>query len=49
MENYILTREMDQLGRIVIPIDMRRHFGFKAGEPIKIIPTENGILLMSSK
>ncbi len=49
MDKYVEAREMDSLGRIVIPIDMRRHYGFNKGDKIKIIPTENGILLVSSK
>ena len=49
MEKYILTRELDKLGRIVIPADMRRYFGFHSGDQIQIVPTENGVLLISKK
>ena len=49
MDKYVLAREMDKLGRIVIPADMRRHFGFNAGDKVQIIPTENGVLLISNK
>ncbi|MBO5439799.1 MAG: AbrB/MazE/SpoVT family DNA-binding domain-containing protein [Clostridia bacterium] len=49
MEKYVITREMDKLGRIVIPADMRKHFGFNIGDKIQIVPAENGILLISEK
>ena len=49
MDNFVFTRQMDKLGRLVIPIEMRRFFGFTEGDFVKIVPTENGVLLISNK
>ena len=42
---FAMTRKVDELGRIVLPMDYRRHYGIKPTDAIDIIPTENGILL----
>ena len=49
MKNFVFTRQVDKLGRLVIPIEMRRYFGFEVGDLVQIIPTENGVLLISNK
>ena len=43
--DFAMTRKVDELGRIVLPMDYRRHYGIKPTDAIDIIPTENGILL----
>lgn len=42
---FAMTRKVDELGRIVLPMDYRRHYGIKPTDDIDIIPTEDGILL----
>lgn len=38
-----MTRPIDQLGRIVIPMEIRRQLGWEAGTELDIVGTENGI------
>ena len=40
-----IIRRFDDLGRIVIPKEIRRKFKINAGEPVGIYITEEGILL----
>lgn len=40
-----IIRRFDDLGRIVIPKEIRRKFKINAGEPVEIFITEEGILL----
>lgn len=40
-----IIRRFDDLGRIVIPKEIRRKFKINAGEPVEIYTTEEGILL----
>ena len=40
-----IIRRFDDLGRIVIPKEIRRRFKINAGEPVEIYITEEGILL----
>ena len=40
-----IIRRFDDLGRIVIPKEIRRKFKINAGEPVEIYITEEGILL----
>lgn len=49
MENYVAFKKMDSLGIIVIPKDMRAFFDMLPNNYVKIIPTENGVLLISAK
>lgn len=49
MEIFVAFKKMDSLGRVVIPRDMRQYFDILPNDYVKIIPTENGILLTSSK
>lgn len=45
MTNIGIIRNMDSLGRIVIPKEFRRVFGLKKNEVIEILATDEGILL----
>ena len=40
-----IIRRFDDLGRIVIPKEIRRKFKINVGEPVEICITEEGILL----
>ena len=37
--------KMDRLGRVTIPISLRKKYNFAIGEKITVIPTQEGILL----
>lgn len=43
MEDKIIYRRIDDLGRVVIPKNIRRESGIKEGDPLQIIITEEGI------
>lgn len=47
MSKVGIVKEFDNLGRIVIPKEMRELFGFDKG--VEIIVTEEGVLLRSPK
>lgn len=40
-----IVRRIDELGRIVIPKEIRRKFKFNEGEPLEICIAEEGVLL----
>lgn len=40
-----IIRRVDDLGRIVIPKEIRRIYGIADGSPIEIFTTDNGIAL----
>ncbi len=42
---FAIKRCVDELGRIVLPKDMRNHYGIKMGDALEIVATEDGILL----
>lgn len=43
-----MVRKLDDLGRIVVPKEMRRQLGWDPGTPLDIVPTENGVLVRMS-
>ena len=43
-----IVRRVDDLGRVVIPMEMRRQLGWAPGTPLDIVPTENGVLVRMS-
>ena len=45
MLNTGLVRKIDELGRIVIPKEIRKNLGIKSGEEIEIYIEENNIIL----
>ncbi|HHX93247.1 MAG TPA: AbrB/MazE/SpoVT family DNA-binding domain-containing protein [Clostridiales bacterium] len=40
-----IVRKLDTLGRIVIPMELRRTFELEIGDPIEIFVQENDIIL----
>ena len=46
---YVVQRTVDRLGRLVIPKDMRRHFGFEEGTEVLFCLTDQGILLTGAE
>ena len=48
MEFKIIKR-IDGLGRVVIPIEIRKAYGIELNNNIEMIPFDNGILLRSAK
>ena len=40
-----LIRKLDNLGRIVIPIEIRKNMGIREGSSMEIIPDADGILI----
>lgn len=45
MENYGIVRRIDDLGRIVIPREIRRDMGIEEGDPLEMVKTDQGILV----
>lgn len=45
MKSIRIIRKVDELGRIVIPIDLRRILDIKVKDPIKIFVDEDKIIL----
>src|SRR5687767_14722134 len=40
-----MARKVDDLGRIVLPVEMRRLFGIRAGDSLEIAVDDSGIVL----
>ena len=45
MKNTGIVRDLDQLGRVVIPKELRTTFGIKEGDPIEILLNGSDIVL----
>ena len=45
MKTTGIVRNMDQLGRIVIPKELRKTFSLDPGTPIELFVSDNGIFL----
>jgi transcriptional pleiotropic regulator of transition state genes len=45
MKSTGTVRRIDDLGRITIPRDVRRHFGWGKGQPVEILSHEGGLTL----
>ena len=41
---FVIKRKIDELGRLVLPIDHRNHYGIAAGDPLLITDTGDGII-----
>jgi len=40
-----IVRKIDGLGRIVLPIELRRKFGMAVGDPVEIFTEKNAVVL----
>lgn len=49
MKNTGITRKIDDLGRIVIPIELREKLGIKKQDQLEIFISENQIILMKEE
>lgn len=49
MKNIGVVRKVDELGRIVIPSELRRVYGINIGDPIEIYLDENQIIFKQYK
>ena len=45
MEKYGIIRRIDDLGRIVIPREIRRDMGISEGDPLEMVMTDEGLLV----
>lgn len=43
---YTVEKKIDNLGRIVLPKEMREYYGISLGDSLNLIPTEEGILIV---
>lgn len=43
-----IIRRVDDLGRVVIPKEIRRMMRIKEGDPLEIFTTENGVIILKS-
>ena len=43
---FTVSKKIDNLGRIVIPKEMRDYYGIKLNYEVKLVPTEEGILII---
>ena len=44
-----IVRRIDDLGRVVIPKEIRRAMGIREGDPLEIYTTENGVVFQRYK
>ena len=42
-----ISRQIDELGRLVIPKDLREQYGLKSGDKVWFTAYDNGILIHS--
>lgn len=40
-----IVRKIDGLGRVVLPIEVRRTLGWETGAPMEMLATEEGLLI----
>lgn len=45
MENLIITRKLDELGRIVVPIEIRKKLGICEGQKLNIFIRNKNIII----
>ena len=42
-----ICRQIDNLGRLVIPVDLRKQFGLQAGDKVWFSAQDSGILIQT--
>ena len=45
---YAVIKKIDNLARVVIPKEMRDYYGIKLNDCLKLVPTEEGILIVKA-
>jgi AbrB family transcriptional regulator, transcriptional pleiotropic regulator of transition state genes len=45
MKNLGIVRNMDELGRVVIPMEVRRTMGWEPRTPLEILGTDEGVFI----
>lgn len=45
MKSYAITRQLDALGRVVIPVEMRRHLNISTRDFVEIYSEEDRIII----
>ena len=45
MKSTGVVRKVDELGRVVLPIELRRHFGIEEKDPLEIYVDDESIIL----
>ena len=43
--SFSVTKRIDDLGRIVIPKELRKYYGLDVHDEVELIPTVSGILI----
>ena len=43
-----IFRQIDRLGRLVIPVDLRKQYGLKAGDTV-CLTTDDDVLILAKK
>ena len=43
-----IQREFDNVGRIVIPIEIRRNLGWEGKHVVEVVPTNDGVFIKSA-
>ena len=44
-----IFRQIDRLGRLVIPVDLRKQYGIKAGDTVCLTTDDDGVLILANK
>ena len=47
--DFGILKEIDKVGRIVIPIELRKYYGIEQNDMLELIPTQEGILIKKHK
>jgi bifunctional DNA-binding transcriptional regulator/antitoxin component of YhaV-PrlF toxin-antitoxin module len=47
--NFEIKRKIDELGRLVLPIDLRRYYGIESGDTIILLPVREGIQIAKAE
>ena len=45
MKSTGIVRKVDELGRVVLPIELRRTFNIKEGDPVEVYTQDDAIVL----
>ncbi len=48
-KTMVFEREIDKVGRLVIPVDIRHMYGIDSDDKLLVIPQEDGILIRKAE